>query len=93
MQIWPWEYHDSFEGECIEEVCKPAEITEFCSRRETSLTLSNEADNKKLTERRRSGLNNFIIIKFGLFVIKMSFLVSISVFEEKKFEKFFSKKV
>ena len=50
MQIWPWEYHDSFEGECIEEICKPGEITEFCSRRKS--TLSDETLNKQLIERR-----------------------------------------
>ena len=26
LAIWPWEYADSFEGECIEEVCSKSEV-------------------------------------------------------------------
>ena len=26
LAIWPWEYADSFEGECIEEVCTKSEV-------------------------------------------------------------------
>ena len=33
LAIWPWEYNDSFEGECIEEVCIKISVPEafrFC---------------------------------------------------------------
>ena len=26
LAIWPWEYNDSFEGECIEEGCQDSEV-------------------------------------------------------------------
>ena len=31
LAIWPWEYNDSFEGECIEEGCSKAEVQGFTS--------------------------------------------------------------
>ena len=56
MAIWPWEYQDSFEGECIEEICEPSEIKEFCSRRSKNIF---ETDmNKKLIEHRHTLYTN-----------------------------------
>jgi len=37
LAIWPWEYADSFEGECIEEVCTKSEVDEFCSRQDNEV--------------------------------------------------------
>ena len=50
LAIWPWEFQDKFEGECIEETCKPDEIAEFCSRKKANI--DDPDKNKRLNTRR-----------------------------------------